>query len=418
MQLTLGYLSTPVAAAVTAPLLARSLGPEGRGQLAALLVPAQLLMALTPIGVGQAAALFAGSDPDADRRTLVLTTLGTGALGAGVYFAAARSLDLGTDALLSICLFTMMVAFAPLSAALRGLQQADGRLGRLALETTATAWLRALALIAVATLTGLSLTGASAITAGASVLGLLVVGWGLRLRRRSIDDSRPSQSLDLVAMYRFGAVVGVGSVVALGAARADQLVLVSLVSTRDLGEYASAVALAELPLAAVAALRTLLYSRLARGMDDEAIGTIMRLIVAFTLVASVGLLIVGPPVVSLLFGSEYEKAPMLIALMSATLAPLGVLATSASVLEALRRPWVSTAVTLVAVLAGLASLLLLAPSYGVFAAPVATAMGYGCAAAVGLFTIKHVRGIPLKAMMIPRAGDLTLLIKRRATSMS
>ena len=232
-------LAVNALALLTGPLLARGLGPSGRGDLAAILVPTALLPALADFGLstyvltqvskGVAARIVLGA--------IAPVTLAVGLVVAllGPVFASLIAGDRDTVKLFLIIGFALTPVFLLLNL-LNAVNWARERWVIWSLVRLIGPLGSALALIALYVADALTLTSAAIVVLGFSLLTnapLLI-----HVRELTAPRWEPSRTREGLS---FGIRAWLGSALGLANVRVDQLVMTRAVSARELGLYSVAV---------------------------------------------------------------------------------------------------------------------------------------------------------------------------------
>ncbi len=248
---------------LTGPILARSLGDVGRGEMAAVVVPVQLFGWIVIFGLPYAAAIQAKRVGRSEliRSAWLAAALVTVFVSVPIIAVSAELRP--TISSSSLRWFRLGILFAPLSipsgVALRlrlverGASWSLGVVGNLSLYLFTTA------VVILAVLDQISVT-----TAIASWI-LANLGQGLFVVLRHDAVRLPLRSVDqLLRSTRLGTVYAIGSISQVLLGRVDQVVMASTVPLRDLGVYA---------VAATAAQATL---PLSRGIADTSFAAALR----------------------------------------------------------------------------------------------------------------------------------------------
>jgi O-antigen/teichoic acid export membrane protein len=352
----------------TGVIAARSLGPSGRGELAAILVP----LSMAPYALVFGLTTFTSRSVAAGRDlSFVLGTAGALAFAIGCA-AIAPCLELA--ALLadgSHAVHTMLVvgfALLPVTLAANVLAdaglglQAWGRLIAQRLIPMITALLGYVLLLVLDLFTPAS--AAAVVLAGAllSVLPFTPIAWRARplrfrrtLAREALGFGRRALPITLSQLLNH---------------RLDQFVMVALVSRRQLGLYAVAVTISGVVGMLASAMSTVLYPKLAAGEDVDVARSLRRGLFGVTCLCVMAA-IVSPVLLPVAFGSAFEDAvPMLLILLAASVPLAGVTILSAALTAGthILQAGVSEIVSLGITIVGL--VLLLPPLGGVGAATV------------------------------------------------
>jgi O-antigen/teichoic acid export membrane protein len=387
-----------VAALVTGPLLARALGPAGRGDLAAILVPFSLAPLILHLGLGVHGAREAarGKDLDTLLGSLCAAALVVGVLGALAGVPLAAVLADGRGAVHDY----LVVAFGLVGTVLVSLNSGLERWG-VVIASRLIPPVSAVAAMTVLYFAGaLTVQSAAIVSFVGGVASTLVLLGVLRGRRFRFDPSVIRSGLP------FGMKAWVGSLANLTNARLDQLLMIPLVSARQLGLYAVAVSLAGFSGALTAGLGPPLFTRVASGESElaaRALRVTLALVGATTAIVGAA----TPFLIDFLFGSSFSDAVLMAWILLVAGVPLAGASVMAVALTAAGRagtPAVAETVALVATVGGL--LLLLRPLGGVGAAMVSLA-AYSINFALQLRAARREFGCPLSTFLVIGCADIT-----------
>ena len=362
----------------TGPILARSLGPAGRGELAAVLVPADLLYLGLAFGLPPAAAYL---NRVFDRGTLFATSTLFGlVVGVPLVLCLWSLLPhyYGNHGPATLFWGYVLLGAAPLSVGgltALSLIWADGADLRWNLWRVAPIVVTALMVVALSVTARLTVwTGLAASFAGGFSTTVLLIAVASRWRplRFSLEALRSQLS--------YGARVAVGNVADMMTARLDQALLVVMVPSGDLGLYAVAVTAAGVSSPLASSLSLALFPELRRDDSDEArrrrsARALAAVLVSSTVVAGV-LAISGPWLLAWLFGSSFAPAAAPLRLLL-----LGQIANDATHpltarLMAANRPGVASQASTIAAILMVAGLGLLVPRFGINGAAAITTLSY------------------------------------------
>lgn len=272
---------------ITGPILAHVLGPTGRGDLAAVLVPAQMFGWLLTFGIPLASVYYAMHHND---RQLVMSAWVFAAVVGGLVVIVAWPLvphylsghDPITVPWLRASLVSMVV-FLPAYTAIT-LLMARGRVVAFNVLRQLPLIVNTVFVVALALSGRLTLTTALAAALAANLVWFVTAFLFTR--------SWPGPGFRGVVLrlqVRYGSRVAFGSAANLLIARLDQFLLVGIVSSRDLGLYAVAVTASGLsgPVGQGVAQVLMPHLRNARHLDDaSASDWTARAAARWTLVAS------------------------------------------------------------------------------------------------------------------------------------
>src|ERR1051325_5847151 len=248
---------------VAALLLARGLGPAGRGSFAFVTVTALLLGRIAKIGVGEATTVFAAQRTDKRGRLLahlimfsLLTSFVLGGIVVGALYLLGAEPAGNTRTQLGILLAGTLAAALVDDCFLVGC----ARLRESAAISAAGGWVYVAALATASVAVGLNVDSALlAWVAAHSIWSAMLSGVGARTAGLRAPDLRL-----LAEEIRFGVRAWVGSVSLLLNARLDQILVGIIASEVTLGLYAVAVNMGEVLLFLPTAIATSLLPAVAR----------------------------------------------------------------------------------------------------------------------------------------------------------
>ena len=307
---SLANLAAPLSTLITGPLLARALGPDGRGMMAALWAPLALANLMFTLGVPEALTYFVAGKRlggNAAIRMALTGGLVCAALAAAVLLVSESYLFRNQKVLLPA--FNWLLLTLPVTltfSAIRGIVQGRRQFNFIDQERTAAAILRLVALailVLVQRLTPGTAVWISVLT------GVIASGFLLSDLQGNKAELEPAIPMGTVARYAGAAALATfGGLIVI---RLDQVLMVSLTTPAQLAYYAVAASLAELPLTVVAASRDMAFSLAAERDDPEIVARFCRLTLLAMLVACLIGGLATPLVLPLLFGRSFSPAVMM-----------------------------------------------------------------------------------------------------------
>jgi O-antigen/teichoic acid export membrane protein len=413
-------VASAMLALVNVLIVARVLGPSGRGEVAFLLTIGALTSRLSAFGVQEANVNFASREPELRPRLAsnsILLALVFGWLAGAVVFALAAAFpDVGGDT--DTTLRTIVLASIPVlvfQGSLYRLVQADYAFG-----VSNVAML-------VPPLANLLLNGALAAT-GALDIGTAVGAWlvgqvasavllGWYVHRRLAGFGTPDLPLAR-RQLGFGLKTHAGRLMMLGNYRLDQWFLGSMAGNRELGLYSVAVswfdALTHLPNALAMVLRPDLV-RAEAGDAAKRSATAFRATMLVTLVFVVGVVVLAPILCVTVFGEEFRGSVDDLRVLAPGAIALVALRIFGSALTSQRKPMLETAAIAVGLVFTIVLDLTLIPRHGGLGAAIASTLAY-TAAALAIVTL-FVRALGGRwGDLRPRVDD-GRLVWRRARSL-
>ncbi|WP_255479787.1 MATE family efflux transporter [Quadrisphaera oryzae] len=386
----------PAVALVSSPLLARALGPDGRGLYAALTVPLILAGTLGTLGMQDSLTYHVANKLLSVRGALkfalwwiapasILTVICTGAYG--FYLFSSESLVRGT--------FFILLAAVPFQIALNllaGIATGSRNFSSIYVIQIASPLLRLGFLVSLLGLVIGKPEIAAAIFFAPSIL-LVPLVWR-RVRREHNPKTEDRASRKEAGRYALAAFPGV--LATLSTARLDQLLALPLIGASQLGIYASAVALAELPLVVALAARTLSLS--APGENPAVSQTrLLRNSFFLTSLTCFFLWVAAPTIIPTLFGTDFTGAiePCRILLTGSLL--YAVASTCTGILLRAGRPKTQSTLLILSAGLGVIGLFALAP-YGAVGAALASSLSYAAVSIVALACVLALPGFSVRLL--------------------
>ena len=401
---------------VTGLIAARSLGPAGRGELAAITTWASVLLFAGTFGLPEAVAYFAAADRTS--RDRVWATGQAGALVLGLLVAAigwwAIPAAFGADdAALAGAIRWYLILFAVpcLGFACAGSWlQGAGSLHAFNVSRSSLHVINAALMIALA------FSGSRSVMyfAAATLVGT-AAGWFLSAVFAPVSrlwQVRPS--IDLAnRMLRYGIRVQVGNWSSAASLRLDQLLLSLFAMPATLGLYVVAVSYANtlltIPASAAMVMLPEMVERHAAGNARECLQRWYRRLLWATVLGAVAIGLLGAIVVPVAFGSAFRDAvPLLAVLMPAALI-LGMNDILSTAFLGIDRPDIASKGELVGLVVTVAALSALLPRYGVLGAALASLLAYGSIHVYLTRKAVVILGTDLKSLCVPTYDDLAAL---------
>ena len=224
-------------------------------------------------------------------------------------------------------------------------------------------------------------------------------------------------SLGLVTLRHIGELARFGFVPMLSVLlttinyRIDVILLGSSpsVSAASVGVYAIGMALAEKSMTIGDSMREVLASRLAGGRGEQEVARAMRISFTVTLVMTLAIVALGQPFISILYGSAYDNAYAVTAIILLGTAWMVFFKMIAQYNVMRRRQGTNLALLSVGVVVNILLNLLLIPVWGIVGSAAATAIAYFLCSALFLMNFRRVTGIPVMHAVLVRRQDLAAL---------
>jgi O-antigen/teichoic acid export membrane protein len=395
-------------------ILARSLGPTGRGTMAFITVSALVLARVAGFGMGEATTVLAARRVEARGALLsnlilfmVTSALVLGGVGFVLLFSLAGERPAGVELPELMILAGAAVVIALIEAG-GAFLVGCGRLQRLALITATAYWIYPFVLGVVWLVAGLTVTRAALAWLASEAIIAFVL---LRQSTRGVGLARPSFRL-LLESILFGLRAWIGSLARLLNFRTDQILMGFLASEAALGIYAVAVNTSEVLLYLPTATATALLPVAARAEPlqraEHTLGA-FRSVALLTAGAVAVAAVLGPFLLPVVFGSAFDASvePFLWLVPGAFGFAASVIFSSA--LMASSSPGRSSLGPFVSLVVGIALDFVLIPRFGASGAAAAASTAFIAGGAVALYSYRRLSPFPLRALLLPRRRDLHML---------
>jgi O-antigen/teichoic acid export membrane protein len=405
-------------AVVTSPILTRTLGPSGRGEVAAVFAVVGISPWISDLGItsflGRERAR--GTQPLGELLgSITPIVLITSLVGVAAAVPLAHLLGQGRPVVVEFIEIGLFVL--PLNAFLQillGVVVGEQRWRFVMLVKILNSGGTAAAIVTLSLLGSLTVTTVAITYVTAGVLAnvpLLIV----------LRKSRPWRFLRPTARtgLAFGLRSWLSTLANLGNASLDQVLMAGLVSSRQLGLYALAVTLSTTTSALVGATVNALFPRVAAG-ESQLAARACRVTVLLVGLSGVAIGVTSPIVVPFVFGHAFSAAiPMLIVLLCATLffVPSQVLG---SALVAAGNPSATARAQIAGLVVTVPALILVLPVWGGIGAAWVSLGAYAVTFAIILVAARKTFSLSARTLLIARRSDvgwlLGPLLRRHASS--
>jgi len=380
----------------TSILVARSLGPEGRGLVAAAATLMAVGVQLANLGLHTSNTYYVARDrrllPVLLGNSLVLS-LGVGCLGAIAAFAILSGLQ--GVAPVGGLLLALALAGIPIGLASLLLQN-------LLLGIHSIAWFNALEVLSrfvtlglVTTLVVLAWATPEAVVAS-GIIAATIAGIGAFIRLwESADWHLATSTATIRAQVHYGTRAYLASLFAYLLLRGDVLIVQYLLGPQDTGYYAVAGSLADIMYLLPATIGLVLFPRLAAFQDDgERLALTRRTarFVAAAMAVLAGLAVVfATPLVTVLFGDQFLPAVAPFQILAIGAIFYGINGVMSTYLASVGFPWFGVWIWAAVLLVSVAADLVLLPRAGIVAAATVSAVAYAAVLAGQVWFIVYRR---------------------------
>lgn len=410
VSVALSNLALPVAAFAAGPILAHSLGVEGRGQLTAAVAPLMLFTAIGTIGLPEGVNFFVARNPRLSRsvvRSASWLLALSGLLATSIAITVSPALSAGNSTLQNL-IFVAVLATTPtlIIGAIRGAAQGSHQWGLVNAERYITASTRLLALLI------LWVSGQLTPLTGTLALVISPLLGGLAYVRLSRQETVEREHLPVGRLIGYGSRIWLGSLSGILLARIDQVLLTPLGGAYALGLYAVAVNIAEVVLITNHAVRDVMFSADAADAKDERVYLSSRLSLFISAILGLIICITMPMWVHFVFGDEFRGSilpAMVLIAASITWIPGSM---AGATLSARGRPGQRSIGLFIATIVNVTCLILLVPIGGALGASYAMLAGNLVASAYTMWCVRHYHGMKIWSFYSIRPSDIRLMQKK------
>jgi O-antigen/teichoic acid export membrane protein len=396
-------------------LLTRALGASGRGTIAFITVTALVTAWIARLGVTESTVVFAAQRPEA-RPALLANILAfsaaagfTGATlvcGALVLVPAARPAGLGAA---ELAVLWLSIFVACLADSGYRFMLGCSRFRAHALVTAVTSWIYPLLVVLAWSTIGLTVALGALVWAATQALRALLL-FSIAARREG-GIGRPSRPL-LSESIHFGIRAWIGTLTDSLGFRIDQILIALIASEAALGFYVVAVNLSEILLYFPGAVSTALLPLAARSDAALRTGQTLRAFRSASFVTMLSLLasiVVVPPLIPVVFGSEFSASVTPFLLLLPGLVGFTAMIVFSNALIASRLPSLSSIAPSVCFVVGIALDLALIPFFGASGAAAAASGAYLAGGLSAVLIYRRRTSFRLRELVIPRSGDFDAL---------
>jgi O-antigen/teichoic acid export membrane protein len=397
-------------------VVARLVGPEGRGLIASLNVAPDLAITFSQLGVRQSVAYYVGRKVH-DLAEIVPTLVGLSILSNMTALSACLAYYYFSGLLFQPWILVVL-ALAPIPFMSLTNYASGVFLGKqMIVRFNRVNWVpMALNLIFLMIIGWAWDAGVSGVLIAALIADIASCAYALYLLH-SVSSIRLGFRLEIARkLTRLGIVYALALFLLTLNYRLPILLLQNLSSFSEVGIYSVGQALAlslwEIP----GMLSSLVFSRGVNAKDSDAFGdkvvVLCRLVVFAGTIVAIGCAVAGPYIIPLVYGADFTRsATILTMLLPGTVA---FMAFKILHMDVAGRgwPWVSMPVVIPCMLANLGIGYLVVPIYGAVGAAALTSASYALATLVYIVIYARITRRSLGSMLLYRRSDFTTLLTR------
>lgn len=404
----------PLCAIAAIPIITHSLGVTGRGITAAGTAPLLLISVGLTFGIPDAITYKLASIGRPNRGLLRFGVVASFAIGLCGMTAvlALRHILAGRQAIVAEVIAVSALAIAPTLAlgAVRSAAAGLHQWNRVSLERATGSIAELAALIALAELGKLTFITATVVISFSPLLGgVFYFGMHGQVIKHTPEDVPSKVSEVWISLGGYAARIWLGSVFGIMLLRLDQVLMVPLASTRQLGIYAVAVSVSEVPLVINSAVRDVMFSSDAERQDNAQLFRAARISTALVAVVSLCLFALMYFFIVPIFGPGFHGAiePLGFLTLGVTFGNTGSVA--AASLSARGHPGLRSIIIMIAALFNVLLIFVLVPPLGATGASIATFGANTLAAFLAIVVISRKYSVAATDFIGLRRSDITSL---------
>lgn len=379
------YAVSPLATLITAPLLARELGPTERGQFGVAMAVGTFALTLAAWGQAEMYLSEAQSGRFSTRQQSRITWVG------GVIVAVLSTIALivlGIPPLTAV-LTSVWVPLLAQANVWRAVCVALGHLKQPALFNAGGPALRVVALLGLLVVGWLGLNTAVTATQLALAVAAFVTMWWVV---RRIPLSVQLDAVSVSSLLRGGGSIITFSLLNAITLRADLVVLQIFATPTEVGLYAAPASLTTAALALSGAFKSRLQAATSSTRSGATVAREAVPVLVLGLAGAVVLVFIAPLLVDVFFGAEYAGSVVLLQLLGFATVPLLMMDLAHGLLVVLGQRQNLIAAGAAGAAAVVLALLALTPPLGAVGAAIACVVGYSVAAVVSwVFVWRNLR---------------------------
>ncbi len=396
---------------LTGPLQARALGPSGRGELAAILAVGAYLPAIAALGLDFFVARESARGTPRTRGE-ALGTAGVVTMLVGIVLALI-GIPLSTwlaDGHHTVHLFVLIIFLGqPIGMPLLLVYWRVIGMERWSLVMLARALpilLPAIVVIVLFLVHAMTVAAVATATIAASFVGILPALRALP----PVSQLRFRWSV-LRSALSFGLPAWLGTLAVITNGRLDQLLMIALVSPRQLGLYAVAVTSTSLTGQITLALGSPMLSRIAGG-DRGIVPRAVRTTILIVIVLNACVALAVPLVIPLVFGASFSGAVTMSWILLVAALPLAITTVLSNCMVGDGLPGVPARGEILTLFITIPGLIIMVPRFGGLGAAWVSLAAYTVDAAYQLSRGRRHFGGSLALYVVPRKDDVLWVVQR------
>ncbi|MDN4472019.1 oligosaccharide flippase family protein [Demequina zhanjiangensis] len=404
-------VANPLSMLIVSPVLARVLGVEGRGELAAATAPLSLAIVVLAFGIPETLTHFLARDRRLARGvglylTAALVVLGL--IGVSSIYLLAPVLSGSVESLERLIRLASIALVPALGqSALRGWAMGHHLWRSVAAERYLTASVRLLGVYGLALGGALTVTTATIVMAAAYAIG--GVSYLPAFARSLRTQSAPPAEDGARKYFLYAALLWFGTLSGALLGRIDQVLITPLSATGELGIYVVAVNVAEAILVFNTAFRDVIFPRESAAPSLDRLAQVARTSTLITALVGIGVCVAAPLAVPWIFGDDFSGSTLVIVVLVVGLVVGNPGSIAGAGLAARGRPGIRSGLLFASVVTNVVLLFVLVPNYGALGAAMAASVANAAAGIGAVVAMWIVFDAEPVAFALPRVADLTAL---------
>lgn len=404
----------------TSLLTAWALGAEGRGELVIVTTWLFVFSLIGTLGLPFSHRYWSAKDPDSNsgifsNTLLFVLVAGCFLFAIGWYLVPFILREQGPRVIFLTRLFLLNIPIILLSEMVRGQLEGSKLFGWLGAARLSFIAAQAITYLVFYVLGILNLINALLVIVGCQMLSVSMMVFAV------VHNLRPTWRPDFSIFrkqFHYGIRSYTGILTEFAVLRLDQIMLTALVSSRLVGLYAIAVAVAEITATLASSVSDALMPEVAGSKDSKKSLLLMsrslRLSVYAQLLALLPLLAVAPYVLKYVFGEEFVPAAgaLRLLLFASVVWSSGLILISG--LNGLGNPGLSSIARIASGVTTIVCLVFLLPLWGINGAAISSLLGYGVMTLTALICLTRIQKIGIWDFLRPRADDISIAEIRAA----
>lgn len=402
-------------AAVTGIIIARFLGPEGRGQLALLLLIPSMASALGDLGVGQSSVYMLVNRRVPLSRVvtgvvIVALILGGAAalLSFGLFSGTRGSMFKGVEPLHFYLILSTLPAwliFKYIMNVYRGIQRP--------LSYNLTNFLEPLSYLVLVGLLFIYSAGTGQAVMARTLTIFLIAAFAFFLLRLHAPGLRPDfHAATVRGLLGTGSQISIMLAIGFLNRRVGLFLVNGFLGNEEVGYFITALVLAEMIWLIPDSVGVVLFPKIAGSTREEAnriTSQTSRYVILMGAAIAVAIAAFGKAAIALLYGDEFAPAYTSLLILLPGVVLFGVHKVIWRDLMGRGAPLLSAYSRIAALFTTVVLSILLIPVMGVAGAALAISLSYVVATAVMLVTFRQVSGVSLSRMLLIQNGDFAVL---------